>query len=112
MTVAIECKPCTRGPLLSDGPEHGRPIQLVERISCINEQQKSPLFFFFVLPPQLVNDVDDAFDTSFEASAELIDAASLFGIAARDKKSGLCGKPPPGLANSNGAYTGALVKCN
>jgi hypothetical protein len=95
---------------VSDGPEHGRPIQLVERISCINEQ-KSPLFFFFVLPPQLVDGMDAAFDASFEASTELIDAALLFGIAARDKKSGLCSKPPPGLTNSNGMSAWVLVKC-
>jgi hypothetical protein len=94
---------------VSDGPKHGRPIQLVERISCINEQ-KSPLFFLFVLPPQLVDGMDAAFDASFEASAELVNAASLFGIAARDKKSGLGGKPPPGLANSNGTYARALVE--
>jgi hypothetical protein len=96
---------------MSDGPEHGRPIQLVESISCINEQE-SPLFFFFVLPPQLVDGVDAAFDASFKAGAELIDAELLFGIAATDKKSGLCGEPPPGLANSDGAYARALVKCD
>ncbi len=112
MTVVIECKPCTRGQLVADGPEHGRPIHLVESISCINEQ-KSSLVFFFVLPPaQLINCLDAAFDASFQASAEQIDATSLLGIAARDKKSGLCGEPPPGFPNSNGAYAGALVKCN
>jgi hypothetical protein len=111
MTVAIECKRCTRGPLVSDGPEHGRPIQLIESISCINEQ-KSPLFFFFVLPPQLVDGADAIIDASFEASAELIDATLLFGIAARDKKSGLCGEPLQDLANSDGADARALVKCN
>jgi hypothetical protein len=108
MLVAIECKPCTRGPHASDGPEPGLPIQLVERISCINEQ-KFPLFFFFVLPPQLVNGVDAAFDAGFKASAKLVDAASLLGFTAKDKKGGLSGKPPPGLANSNGAYAGSLV---
>jgi hypothetical protein len=55
--------------------------------------------------------MDAAFNASFEASAELIDAASLFGIAARNKKSGLCGKPPPGLANSNSQFIGLRVSC-
>jgi hypothetical protein len=56
--------------------------------------------------------MDAAADASFEASAELINAASLFGIAARDKKSDLCGKPPLGLANSNGTYARALAECD
>ena len=57
-----------RATNVADGPKHGHPIQLVESISCINEQ-KSPLFFLFVLPPQLVDGMDAAFDASFEASS-------------------------------------------
>ena len=61
MTVAVKRKPRARGPLVPDGPEHGRPIQLVERVSCVNEQ-KSPLLLFLVLPPELIDGVDAAFD--------------------------------------------------
>jgi hypothetical protein len=95
---------------MSDGTKHGRPIQLVECILSINEQ-KSPLFFFFKPPPQLVNGMDATLDAGLQVSAELVYAAPLLCLAARNKKSGLCGKPSPGLANSNGAYARALVQC-
>jgi hypothetical protein len=39
--------------LLSDHPEYGHPIQLVECIVCINTQ-KYPLFFFLMLLPKLL----------------------------------------------------------
>jgi hypothetical protein len=110
MTVAVKRKPRARGPLVLDGPEHGRPIQLVERVSCVNEQ-KSPLLLFLMLPPELIDGVDAAFDAGLEASTELIDAASLFGLLARSEEGGLGGKPPPGLTNSDRAYAWALVQC-
>jgi hypothetical protein len=113
MMVAIECtKPCTRGPLVPDVPEHGRPIQLNALAASTSRNPHSSSSSSCCLHSSSMAWMPPLLDASFEASAELIHATSLFGITARDKKSGLCGKPPPGLVNSNGAYTGALVKCN
>jgi hypothetical protein len=42
------------------------------------------------------------FDAGFWASTEW--HSQLLGLAACGKKSSLCGKPPPGFANSNGVY--------
>jgi hypothetical protein len=67
---------------VSDGPKHGRPIQLVESIGCINEK-KSPFLLLLVLLPQLFDGVDAAFDAGLQASAELMDATLFFGIVAR-----------------------------
>jgi hypothetical protein len=60
-----------------DCPEHGHPIDLVECIGCIKEK-KSPLFLLLVLLPGM----DATFDAGFHTSAELGDAAELFGITA------------------------------
>jgi len=78
MAVGIETKPGTRGPFMSNNPQHGCPIELIEGITGINEQ-KSPVFRSMVDIPGMLHEMNGTFNASRKAGTELVSTTCFSG---------------------------------
>jgi len=78
--VGIETKLGARGPLMSNNPQHGCPIELIKGIMGINEQ-KPPVFRSMVDIPGMLHEMNGTFNTSRKASTELVSTTCFSGTS-------------------------------
>jgi hypothetical protein len=102
VSAAIECKPGPQRPLMTDSPQHGCPVLLVECILCINEQ-KAPILFMLVQLPEVLHRMNTAFNSCFKTSAELINSMGLIGFTASHEEKTFCEQSPPNFINAKWA---------
>jgi len=94
---------------MSNNPQHGCPIKLIESIAGINEQ-KSPFFRSMVDIPGMLHEVNSTFNTSRQASTELINTTGLSSSRTSNLKNALGKHLAPSVTNANGPNSWIFVQ--
>jgi len=101
MAIGIETKPGTRGPFVSNNPQHNCPIEPIEGTMGINEQ-KTPVFKSMVDIPGMLHEMNGSFHASRKAGTELVSTTCSSGSRTSNLKNGLGKYPMPSVTNANG----------
>ena len=101
--VRVKDKQGAFGPFMADDPKHGCAVGFVESVAGVYlEEAKSG--FHSMLFPEEPRRVNAAFDAGFEATAELVDAASFRCFVTRNGDDNLGKSAAPDLADANGTH--------
>ena len=96
---------------MTDDPQHHCAVDLVESVSCI-DQEEAPLFFHLVGLPNLLHGMDSTFNSSLQAGTQLVSAAGFLRFLFCDKQDDLGYETTPYFSDANGTDAGHLVECN
>jgi len=94
---------------MSNNPQHGCPIELIESIAGINEQ-KSPVSRSMADIPGMLHEMNGTFNASRKDGTELVSTTCFSGNRTGNLKNGLGKYPMPCVTNANGPDSRIFVQ--